>query len=115
MLIPPGPAAGQVAASRHPGFQAGDCVAGFLSWSEYHVAAGGQGLAKVEVDAARPLSYYLGLLGMPGALRRPGLGAGAAAPLRRARAQREARGAAAGSARAEAPAFLGLPRAAAQA
>ena len=55
-----------MAASRHPGFQAGDYVAGFLSWSEHHVARGGQGLFKVQVDAARPLSYYLGLLGMPG-------------------------------------------------
>jgi NADPH-dependent curcumin reductase CurA len=55
-----------VAASRHPDFRAGDPVAGFMSWAEHHLVAGGQGLHKVEVDAARPLSYYLGLLGMPG-------------------------------------------------
>lgn len=62
---PPRPP-GQVVASRHPDYQEGDHVAGFMTWAEYHLASGGQGLAKVEVAKGRPLSYYIGILGMPG-------------------------------------------------
>ncbi len=59
-----GATAGEVVASRHPGFQAGEQVVGMLGWADMGVAPGAM-LRKV--DATRvPLSAYLGVLGMPG-------------------------------------------------
>ncbi len=55
---------GRVARSRHPAFREGDHVSGLLRWEEYSTSDG-QGLHKVDPDLA-PLSYYLGILGMPG-------------------------------------------------
>lgn len=55
---------GQVEASRHPDFAAGDYVTGMLGWENYSISDGSQ-LRKV-VAGAVPLSYYLGILGMPG-------------------------------------------------
>lgn len=55
---------GEVLASRHADYQAGDFVVGVLGWTEMAVA-GGAALRKV--DTARvPLSAYLGAVGMPG-------------------------------------------------
>jgi NADPH-dependent curcumin reductase CurA len=55
---------GEVLASSHPGFAAGDTVLGMLGWAEMGVVNGSQ-LSKV--DATRiPLSAYLGAVGMPG-------------------------------------------------
>jgi NADPH-dependent curcumin reductase CurA len=68
--LPPG----QVVASQHPDFQTGDYVAGFMTWAEYHLASGGQGLSKAQVAKGRPLSYYIGILGMPGGCCQPGVG-----------------------------------------
>jgi NADPH-dependent curcumin reductase CurA len=59
-----GGTAGEVIASRHPGFAIGDKVVGRLGWQHYAVTDGA-GLNKV--DASRiPLSAYLGCVGMPG-------------------------------------------------
>src|SRR5687767_7277318 len=53
---------GEVVASRHPGFAAGDRVVGQLGWQE-HALSDGRGLFKV--DARLPMSVYLGAVGMP--------------------------------------------------
>jgi NADPH-dependent curcumin reductase CurA len=55
---------GEVVESRHPGFKSGDFVNGALGWQEYAVTDG-TGVRKVD-GASAPLSYYLGVLGMPG-------------------------------------------------
>lgn len=59
-----GGTAGQVVASRHPRFVAGDFVAGMLGWAEMGVADGGQ-LRKVDTSTI-PLSAYLGAVGKIG-------------------------------------------------
>lgn len=59
-----GGTAGQVVASRHPRFAAGDFVVGMLGWAEMGVSDGGQ-LPKVDTSQI-PLSAYLGAVGMPG-------------------------------------------------
>jgi NADPH-dependent curcumin reductase CurA len=59
-----GGTAGEVAESRHPGFDVGDQVVGYLGWQEYAVSDGRQ---LMKVDTSRiPLSAYLGAVGMPG-------------------------------------------------
>jgi NADPH-dependent curcumin reductase CurA len=55
---------GEVVESRHAGFRPGDFVNGTLGWQEYAVTDGA-GVRKVDGSQA-PLSYYLGVLGMPG-------------------------------------------------
>src|SRR5438552_11911381 len=55
---------GQVIASRHPGFSAGDYVAGTQGVQEVAVSPGGH-LIKVDPRVA-PLEVYLSTLGMPG-------------------------------------------------
>ena len=55
---------GQVSASQHPDFSEGDYVTGMLGWENYSISDGTQ-LRKVPAGPA-PLSYYLGILGMPG-------------------------------------------------
>ena len=57
-----GQTVGEVVESRHPGFKAGDKVLTQLGWQLYGVT---QELTKIEARGA-PLSYYLGILGMPG-------------------------------------------------
>jgi NADPH-dependent curcumin reductase CurA len=54
----------EVVASRHPGFAAGDVVAGYDGWQEYGVC-GGAGVRKLDPKQA-PISTALGVLGMPG-------------------------------------------------
>jgi NADPH-dependent curcumin reductase CurA len=55
---------GEVIASKHPKFAPGDFVNGAFGWQEYALSDGA--LAR-KVDPARaPLSYHLGVLGMPG-------------------------------------------------
>ena len=58
-----GQTVGQVVESRHPGFKAGEHVLTQLGWQTHGVAKG-EDLAKVRDGV--PLSYYLGVLGMPG-------------------------------------------------
>ena len=59
-----GTAIGEVVDSRIEGFQAGDIVNSMMGWREYYVADE-RGLRKLDKNV-RPLSAYLGILGMPG-------------------------------------------------
>jgi len=59
-----GQTVGQVVESKHPGFKAGDHVLAQLGWQLYG-SARGEEITKVDANRA-PLSYYLGVLGMPG-------------------------------------------------
>jgi NADPH-dependent curcumin reductase len=54
----------QVVESRNPAFKSGDFVLGYDGWQEYGLSDG-SGLKKM-VDWRWPLSYALGVLGMPG-------------------------------------------------
>lgn len=53
----------EVIESNHPDFTAGDAVLGHLQWKEIQ-SINAQNVTKL--DKAAPLSYYLGILGMPG-------------------------------------------------
>lgn len=53
----------EVIESRHPDFVAGDAVLGHLQWQEIQ-SVNAQQVTKL--DKSAPLSYYLGILGMPG-------------------------------------------------
>jgi NADPH-dependent curcumin reductase CurA len=55
---------GQVVESKNPMFEAGDYVNGMLGWENYSLS-NGQGIYKVTKGEV-PLSYHLGILGMPG-------------------------------------------------
>ena len=55
---------GQVVDSKNAGYAEGDYVMGMLGWENYSLSDGAQ-LRKVSADAL-PLSYHLGVLGMPG-------------------------------------------------
>ena len=59
-----GGTAGEVVASKHPGFSAGDKVIGRLGWQLFAIS-NGTGLTKVDTTQV-PLSAYLGCVGMPG-------------------------------------------------
>lgn len=54
----------EVVESRHPDFVAGDAVLGHMQWKEIQ-AVNAQQVNKLD-RAIAPLSYFLGLLGMPG-------------------------------------------------
>lgn len=58
-------ALGEVVASNDPKFSAGQFVTGDLGWQDYAVRSGRR-LAVVPRDDARPLSHYLGVLGITG-------------------------------------------------
>lgn len=60
-----GGAVGEVVASRYPRLQVGDKVAGMLGWAEMAVVDGR--LLRAITESRFPLSWYLGVLGMPGA------------------------------------------------
>lgn len=62
---------GEVVASNNPQFADGDYVSGMLNWETYSLTDG-EGLMKVDSKLA-PLSYFLGVLGMPGATAYIGL------------------------------------------
>jgi NADPH-dependent curcumin reductase CurA len=55
---------GHVVRSNHPGFAAGEFVLGYWGWQEYGVSRG-NGVRKLD-PAQAPISYALGVLGMPG-------------------------------------------------
>jgi NADPH-dependent curcumin reductase CurA len=59
-----GATVGQVVRSNHPGFAEGEFVVGYWGWQEYGVS-GGNGVRKLD-PAMAPISYALGVLGMPG-------------------------------------------------
>lgn len=52
--------------SDNPSFKPGDLVSGFTGWEEYSLIHNTEQLRKVEPDDHIPLSYHIGLLGMPG-------------------------------------------------
>lgn len=62
---------GEVVESENPQFHTGDYVLGMMNWETYSLSDG-EGLTKLDKDLA-PLSYYLGILGMPGATAYVGL------------------------------------------
>ncbi|KAM0925959.1 hypothetical protein ACQ4PT_003830 [Festuca glaucescens] len=55
----------RVVDSTHPGFAAGDIVSGMTGWEEYSLIEKPEQLNKIQ-QSDIPLSYHLGLLGMPG-------------------------------------------------
>lgn len=58
----------RVVHSNHPDFEPGDLVTGMTGWEEYTIISNTHGLNKIHHHQKHdiPLSYYLGLLGMPG-------------------------------------------------
>jgi NADPH-dependent curcumin reductase CurA len=66
-----GQTVGQVVASRHPGFAVGDFVLDYGGWQEYALS-NGKGARKLDPKHG-PLSYALGVLGMPGLTAYAGL------------------------------------------
>ncbi|MCL5258875.1 MAG: NADP-dependent oxidoreductase [Firmicutes bacterium] len=54
----------EVVASRHPGFAAGETVLAYAGWQSYALS-NGAGLRKID-PAGFPITYALGVLGMPG-------------------------------------------------
>jgi NADPH-dependent curcumin reductase len=62
---------GEITASRHPGFSAGDIVLGYGGWQDY-ARSNGAGLRKLD-PAAAPVTAALGVLGMPGMTAYTGL------------------------------------------
>ena len=60
-----GQTVGEVVESKHPAFKPGDNVLTSLGWQTHGVAKGGE-ITKVGTKGGAPLSYYLGVLGMPG-------------------------------------------------
>ncbi len=62
---------GFVEHSNHPEFATGDLVVGRAGWQEYAISDG-TGMRKVD-PATKPLSYALGVLGMPGMTAYTGL------------------------------------------
>ena len=58
---------GEVVASRHPKYVAGDSVLGMGGWQQYRVVDANQPGVLQKVDAGKiPLQAYLGAVGMPG-------------------------------------------------
>jgi len=66
-----GRAVAEVVESNAPGYQQGDVVFAPMGWQEFAVSDG-QGVRKLD-PAPRPLSYALGILGMPGMTAYTGL------------------------------------------
>ncbi|KAH9622789.1 hypothetical protein KSS87_007385 [Heliosperma pusillum] len=56
----------KVIASDVPDFQPGDIVTGYTGWEEYSLIENTKNLRKIQQDDGIPLSYHIGLLGMPG-------------------------------------------------
>ncbi|KAL3835117.1 hypothetical protein ACJIZ3_009853 [Penstemon smallii] len=51
--------------SSHPNFKTGDLIWGFTGWEEYSLIKSTKGVFKIQHTNV-PLSYYTGILGMPG-------------------------------------------------
>ncbi|KAI5670091.1 hypothetical protein M9H77_10455 [Catharanthus roseus] len=68
-FIPGSPIVGygvaRVLDSTHSNFNKGDLLWGFTGWEEYSIITATQGLIKIQHTDV-PLSYYTGILGMPG-------------------------------------------------
>ncbi|KAK9759723.1 hypothetical protein K7432_016987 [Basidiobolus ranarum] len=65
----------EVIKSKNPEYKEGDIVTGMIGWENYTVISGGKDLRKIEGarESSIPLSYYLGVLGMPGMTAYAGL------------------------------------------
>ncbi|XP_057777824.1 2-alkenal reductase (NADP(+)-dependent)-like [Salvia miltiorrhiza] len=61
-----GEGVGKVVDSSHPDFRKGDLVAGITEWEEYSLIKSTAFIRKIDEQAGVPLSYHLGILGMPG-------------------------------------------------
>lgn len=55
----------RVVHSDDPNFKPGDLISGLTGWEEYSLIKKTEGLRKIQLDDI-PLSYHVGLLGMPG-------------------------------------------------
>ncbi|KAK1318134.1 NADP-dependent alkenal double bond reductase P1 [Acorus calamus] len=55
----------RVVASNNPNFEVGDLVSGLTGWEEYCLIQKTESLKKIQVEDM-PLSFHVGLLGMPG-------------------------------------------------
>lgn len=55
----------KVILSNHPDFREGDLLSGITRWEEYSIIPKGSNLRKIKYMDV-PLSYYVGVLGMPG-------------------------------------------------
>lgn len=55
----------KVILSNHPDFREGDFVSGTIGWEEYSIIPKGSNLRKIKYTDV-PLSYFVGVLGMPG-------------------------------------------------
>ncbi|XP_014516709.1 2-alkenal reductase (NADP(+)-dependent) [Vigna radiata var. radiata] len=62
----------KVLESGHPNYKEGDLVWGFTNWEEYSLLSSAQILFKIEHTDV-PLTYYTGILGMPGVTAYAGL------------------------------------------
>ncbi len=69
--VMPGHTVAEVVESRHDEYKVGDTVTLDGGWQQY-VASNGEGVTKVDPDAA-PASLYVGILGMPGLTAYAGL------------------------------------------
>ncbi|KAF4358540.1 hypothetical protein G4B88_015925 [Cannabis sativa] len=56
----------KVLESGDPNFNEGDFIWGMTGWEEYTILNSTQGLFKIQHTTDIPLSYYTGILGMPG-------------------------------------------------
>ncbi|CAN6714575.1 unnamed protein product [Malus baccata var. baccata] len=56
----------KVVGSDNPTFKPGDFISGFTRWEEYSLISRTEQLRKVTPDGDIPLSFHVGLLGMPG-------------------------------------------------
>ncbi|XP_004287169.1 PREDICTED: NADP-dependent alkenal double bond reductase P1-like isoform 1 [Fragaria vesca subsp. vesca] len=56
----------RVLESGDPKFEQGDFIWGITGWEEYSLITATQSLFKIHQDPSIPLSYYTGILGMPG-------------------------------------------------
>ncbi|XP_044509268.1 2-alkenal reductase (NADP(+)-dependent) [Mangifera indica] len=56
----------KVVDSDNPNFKPGDIISGITGWEEYSLLKNPEQLRKIPPDDKIPLSYHLGLLGMPG-------------------------------------------------
>ncbi|KAK9765545.1 hypothetical protein K7432_006047 [Basidiobolus ranarum] len=65
----------EVIKSKNSNYKEGDIVSGLIGWENYSLIPGGKDLRKIEGarESSIPLSYHLGVLGMPGMTAYAGL------------------------------------------
>ena len=55
----------KVIQSDNPNFKPGDYISGFTGWEQYSLIKRTEQLRKIQPDDRIPLSFHVGLLGMP--------------------------------------------------